>query len=172
MKLLNELEGESKSQMDEVARIYGEVVQLESLILSSSDGNAELRMREAASKTAIAKSEMELEIGRAKSEEEYLEAMRESELEQLRRSEQLTLERLKREDEAAKIQTEKALKIKFEAAQRIEQARTESAEAVAALEHQQKILLQKAAEEMKVKTAKVVEYCQMFNHVHVHSYNN
>eukprot|EP00956_Cyclotella_meneghiniana_P042906 scaffold249348_cov72-Cyclotella_meneghiniana.AAC.7 len=84
LKLLNELEGESKSQMDEVARIYGEVVQLESLILSSSDGNAELRMREAASKTAIAKSEMELEIGRAKSEEDYLEAMRESELEQLR----------------------------------------------------------------------------------------
>ena len=154
-KLLNELEGESKSQMDQVARIYGEVVQLEKVLSSSSDGNAELRMREAASKSAIAKSEMELEISRAKSEEEYLEAMRESELEQLRRSELLTLERLKREDEAAKNQTEKALRIKFEAAQRIEQARAESAEAVAAIEHQKKIILQKAAEEMKVKTAKV-----------------
>ena len=154
-KMLSELESESKSQMDQVAAIYGEVAQLERVLSSSSDGDAELRMREAAAKAAIAKSEMELEISRAKSEEEYAEEMRKSEAEQLRRSEELTLARLKREDEAAKMQTEKALKIKFETSQRIERARTESAEALAAVEHQQKLLLQKAAEEMKVKTAKV-----------------
>jgi hypothetical protein len=154
-KMLNNLENEAKNQMEEVASLYGDVAQLERILSSSSDGDAELRMREAAAKAAVAKSEMELEISRAKSEEEYAEEMRRSEEEQLRRGEELTLTRLKREDEAAKAQAENALRVKFETSQRIEQARAQSAEAVAAIEHQQKLLLQKAAEEMKVKTAKV-----------------
>jgi hypothetical protein len=154
-KMLRNLENEANNQMEEVASLYGEVAQLERVLSSSSDGDAELRMREAAAKAAIAKSEMELEISRAKSEEEYAEEMRRSEEEQLRRSEELTLARLKREDEAAKVQAENALRMKFETSQRVEQARKQSAEAVAAIEHQQKLLLQKAAEEMKVKTAKV-----------------
>jgi ATPase family AAA domain-containing protein 3A/B len=136
--------------------VYGEVSQLEHILSASSDGDAELRMREAAAKAEIAKNEMEMEILRAKNEEEYAEAMRASEEEQIRRSEELTLERLKREDEAARVRTEKLLKAKFEASQRIEQTRAEAAEAVALIEHEQKLLLQKAAEEMKVKTAKAV----------------
>lgn len=154
-KLLDDLESETKSQIDRVAAIYGEVAQLEQVLSASSDGDAELRMRQAAAKAQSARNDMELEISRAKSEEEYSDAMKAAEEEQIRRSEKLTLARLKREDEAAKIQTKKALKIKFEASQRLEQTRTESFEAVAAIEHQQKLLLQKAAEEMKVKTAKV-----------------
>mmetsp|Transcript_16153 Transcript_16153/g.38726 ORF Transcript_16153/g.38726 Transcript_16153/m.38726 type:complete len:259 (-) Transcript_16153:1263-2039(-) len=65
-------------------------------------------------------------------------------------------ERLKKEDEAARMRTEMLLRSKFETSQRIERTRTETAEAVAAIEHEQKLLLQKAAEEMKVKTAKAV----------------
>jgi hypothetical protein len=154
-KLLSDLDREAEAQIDQVASIYGEVAHLQHVLSTSSDGESELRMREAAAKAAISKNDMELEISRAKSEEEYSEAIWSSEQEQLKRSEELTLARLMREDEAAKIQAEKALKIKFEASQRIEQARTESAEAVRAIEHEQKLLVQKAAEEMKVKTAKV-----------------
>lgn len=154
-KMLTKLEDEAKIQMDQMAAIYSEVAQLEQVLSSSSDGGAELRMREAAAKAAISKSEMEIEISRAKSEEEYLEEMRSSEEEQLKRSEELTIARLKREDEAAKVQTQKALQVKFETSQRIEQARSESTEVLAAIDHEQKLLLQKAAEEMKVETAKV-----------------
>eukprot|EP00970_Alexandrium_tamarense_P001736 scaffold224_cov181-Alexandrium_tamarense.AAC.21 len=153
---LSELEVYAKEQMNQVASMYGEISQLEQILSASSDGDAELRMREASAKAEIAKNEMELEILRAQNEEEYSEAMRASEQEQIRRSEELTLARLKREDEAAKVRTERAMKLKFEASQRIQQTRAESAEAVAAIEHEQKLLLQKAAEEMKVKTAKAV----------------
>ena len=154
-KLLEDLESDTMSQMDRVAGIYGEVAQLEQVLSASSDGEAELKMRQAAAKAQISRNDMDFELSRARSEEEHSEAMKAAEEEQLRRSEELTLARLKREDEAARIQTEKALKIKFEASQRLEQTRTASAEAVAAIEHQQKLLLQKAAEEMKIKTAKV-----------------
>jgi hypothetical protein len=152
---LSELEVCAKEQMNQVASMYGEISQLEQILSASSDGDAELRMREASAKAEIAKNEMELEILRAQNEQEYSEAMRASEQEQIRMSEELTLARLKREDEAAKVRTERAMKLKFEASQRIQQTRAESAEAVAAIEHEQKLLLQKAAEEMKVKTAKV-----------------
>jgi hypothetical protein len=154
-RLLSDLEDQANAQMEQVAGMFGEIHQLEQVLSASSDGEAELKMREAAAKAAISKNDMEFEINRAKSEEEYLEVMRASEQEQLRRSEELTLARLKREDIAAKYQTEKALKAKFEASQRIGRARSESAEAVAAIEHQQNLLLQKATEEMKVKAAKV-----------------
>jgi len=154
--MLGELERQAEDQMDQIASMYGEVSQLEQIFSASSDGDAELRMREAAAKAEIAKNEMEMEILRAKNEEEYAETTRASEKEQTKRSEELTLERLKKEDEAARLRTERLLKAKFEASQRIERTRAEAAEAVAAVEHEQKLLLQKAAEEMKVKTAKAV----------------
>ena len=154
-QLLDDLEGRAEDQMQQIASMYGEVAQLDQIISASSDGDAELRMREAAAKADIAKNEMALEILRAENEEKYSEAVRASEEEQVRRSEELTLARLKREDDAAKIRTERSMKVKFEASQRIERTRAETAEAVSAIEHEQKLLLQKAAEEMKVKTAKV-----------------
>lgn len=155
-QMLSELESRSEDQMNQIASMYGEVSQLEQILSASSDGDAELRMREAAAKAEIAKNEMEMEILLAKNEEEYAEATEASEEEQSRKSEELTLERLKREDKAARLRTERLLKAKFEASQRIEQTKAEATEAVAAIEHEQKILLQKAAEEMKVKTAKAV----------------
>ena len=154
--MLMELEIRAEDQMSQVANMYGEVSQLENLLSASSDGDAELKMREAAAKAQIAKNEMEMELLYAKNDEEYAEATLLSEQEQLRKSEQLTLDRLKREDEAARIRTEKLLQAKFEASQRIERTRQEAAEAVAVVEHEQKLLLQKATEEMKVKTAKAV----------------
>ena len=155
-QMLSELESQADDQMDQIASMYGEVSQLEQILSASSDGDAELRMREAATKAEIAKSEMEMEILRAKNEEDYADATRASEEEQLRRSEELTMDRLKREDDAARIRTERLLKAKFEASQRIEKTRSEAAEAVALIDHDQKLLLQKAAEEMKVKTARDV----------------
>lgn len=154
-QMLSSFQSQAKIQMGKVATMYGELNQLEQLLSSSSDGDAELKMREAAAKAAIAKYDMELEISLAQNEKEYSKMVRVSEQEQAMRSEVLTMARLKREDEAATQRTEKALKIKFETSQRIDQARSQSAESAAALEHQQKLLLQKAAEEMKVKTSKV-----------------
>ena len=48
------------------------------------------------------------------------------------------------------------MRAKFEANQRIERTRAEAAEALAAIEHEQRILLQRAAEEMKIQTARNV----------------
>ncbi|KAL9190357.1 hypothetical protein ACHAXT_007568 [Thalassiosira profunda] len=155
-RMLAELESQAGEQMGQIASIYGEASRLEHLLSAGSDGGAELRMREAAAKAEIAKNEMETEILRAKQEEEYSEAMRASEEEQRRRSEELTLERLRREDEAARIRTEKLLKAKLEASRRVAQTQAEAAEAMAVVEHEQKLLLQKAAEETKVRTAKAV----------------
>jgi len=155
-KLMTELERKADAQMNEVASLYGEISQLEHILSASSDGDAELRMREAAAKAEIAKNTMEMEVLRAKQEEEYALATLQAEEEQLKKSEQLTLERLKREDEAARVRTEQLLRAKFEASQRIEQTKAQAVEAVAAVEHEQKLLLQKAGEEMKVKTAKEV----------------
>lgn len=122
-KMLTDLESKANDQMAELASLHGEVSQLEHILSASSDGDAELRMREAAANAEIAKNTMEIEIQRAKQEEEYAEATRVSEAEQMRRSEQLTLERLKREDEASRVRTETLLRQKFEASQRIEQER-------------------------------------------------
>lgn len=155
-RMIDELESRSEEQTREIASIYGDVAQLEEIISSSSDGSAELRMREAEAKAEISKNEMEMTIQKAKDEEEYAEALRKSEEEQLVKIETLTFERLKREDEAARIRTEQSLRAKIEASRRIERTRAEAAEAVAAVEHEQKLVLQRAAEEMKVKTAKDV----------------
>jgi len=155
-KLMTQLERKADAQMNEVASLYGEISQLEHILSASSDGDAKLRMREAAAKAEIAKNSMEMEVLRAKQEEEYTVATLQAEQEQLKKSEQLTLERLRREDEAARVRTEQLLRAKFEASQRIEQTKAQAAEAVAAVEHEQKLLLQKAGEEMKVKTAKAV----------------
>ena len=155
-QMVSEIEKRAAAQMKEIADVYGEITQLEEIISASSDGEAELRMREAAAKVEIAKNEMELEIMRAKNEEEYSESIRKLEVEQLKRNEELTFERVKRENDAAKRKTDQLMRAKFEANQRIERTRAEAAEALAAIEHEQRILLQRAAEEMKIQTARNV----------------
>lgn len=155
-QMISELEIRTEDQIRQIASVSGEVSQLEQILSASSDGDAELRMRETAAKADIAKNEMEMEFLRAKNEEEYAAAMRAAEEEQVEKSEALTFERLKREDAAARMRKDKLLRAKFEASQRIERTRAEAAEAVAVVEHEQKLLLQKAAEEMKIKTARAV----------------
>mmetsp|Transcript_16153 Transcript_16153/g.38728 ORF Transcript_16153/g.38728 Transcript_16153/m.38728 type:complete len:152 (-) Transcript_16153:2005-2460(-) len=63
-KLLSELEEGVDDQLSQIASMYGEVKQLEQILSASSDGDGELRMREAAAKAEIAKNEMEMEIFR------------------------------------------------------------------------------------------------------------
>ena len=155
-QILSELSSRAEIQTREIASIHGEVTQLEKIISSSSDGGAELRMREAAAKAEIEKNEMEMTIMRANNEQEYSETLRKSEEEQLSKIEELTFKRLKREDMASRMRTKQLLRAKFEASQRIERTRADAAEAISLIEHEQKLVLQKAAEEMKVKTAKAV----------------
>lgn len=147
-----------EDQIDRLANLAGQVELLEELMTSPSttDGEEELRMRAAAAEAAIAKAEMELEVARARDEEEYVRATNEAELAQMQRSEELTLQRLVKEDEAARVRGEEAMRFKLEAAQRVEQARAESAEALSAIEHERALLIQKAAEEAKVKTARSI----------------
>ena len=155
-QILSELSSRAEIQTREITSIHGEVTQLEKNISSSSDGGAELRMREAAAKAEIEKNEMEMTILRANNEQEYSETLRKLEEEQLSKIEELTFERLKREDMASRMRTKQLLRAKFEASQRIERTRADAAEAISLIEHEQKLVLQKAAEEMKVKTAKAV----------------
>ena len=155
-RTVDKLEEQIQEQRDRLARAHGEVGQLEDLLAASSDGDAELRMREAAAAAEIAKHEMETAVARARGEEEYAEAARAEEEEQARRSARLARERLAREDAAARVRTERALAARLKASRRIERTRAEAAEAVAAAEHERELLLQKAAEEMKVETAKAV----------------
>jgi len=74
----------------------------------------------------------------------------------MKRSEELTLQRLAGEDEAARVRAEESMRLKLEAAQKVEQARVESAEALSAIEHERALLVQRAAEEAKVKAAQSI----------------
>ena len=156
--MVSSLDALLQNQIDRLANLASQVGLLEELMTSPSttDGEEELRMRAAAAEAAIAKAEMELEVARAKDEEEYIRATIEAELVQVQRSEELTLQRLAKEDEAARVRAEEAMRLKLEAAQKVEQARAESAEALSAIEHERALLIQKTAEEAKVKTAKAI----------------
>lgn len=150
-KLVDRLELDAMEQMQQISSISNELA-----LLSFATGeNSTLRMKEAASKAAIRKSEVELDVLRAIQEQERMEKTKIAEEEQLKRSEEMTLARIKREDEAARLHAERGLLSKFEASQRVEKAKIEAAEAVAALENEKRILFQRASEEMKVKSAKV-----------------
>lgn len=150
-KLVDRLEVDAMEQMQQISSISNELA-----LLSFATGeNSTLRMKEAASKAAIRKSEVELDVLRAKHEQERMEQTKIAEEEQLKRSEEMTLARIKREDEAARLHAERGLLSKFEASQRVEKAKIEAAEAVSALENEKRILFQRASEEMKVKSAKV-----------------
>eukprot|EP00984_Skeletonema_dohrnii_P009754 scaffold3753_cov98-Skeletonema_dohrnii-CCMP3373.AAC.10 len=155
-KLMDRLLNDSDDQMLRISSIFSEINHFEQLLALTTGENSTLRMKEAASKAAIIKNEMELELLRAKHELERAEMTRVSEEEQLRKSEEMTLARIKREDEAARLQAERAMLAKFEASQRIEKAKIQAAEAVAAIENEKRILFHKASEEMKVKTARAV----------------
>ena len=72
-----------------------------------------------------------------------------------RRNEELALERLQREDESARVRAEEEPKMRFEASQEAEQARMVSGEALSAAQYERDLTLQKLAEDMKAKTAKV-----------------
>ncbi|KAL7451224.1 hypothetical protein ACHAWC_006583, partial [Mediolabrus comicus] len=151
-KLVDRLELDAMEQMQQISSISNELA-----LLSFATGeNSTLRMKEAASKAAIRKSEVELDVLRAIQEQERMEKTKIAEEEQLKRSEEMTLARIKREDEAARLHAERGLLSKFEASQRVEKAKIEAAEAVAALENEKRILFQRASEEMKVKSAKAV----------------
>jgi len=156
--VLSSLDAVLGDQIDRVSVLAGQVELLEELLTSPSttDGEEELRMRAAAAEAAIAKAEMELEVARARDEEAYVQKTHEAELAQMKRSEELTLQRLAREDEAARARAEESMRRKLEAAQRVEEARAESAEKLSGIEHERALLVQQAAEEAKVKTARSI----------------
>lgn len=122
-KLMDQLHLETTAQMQRISSIDSEIDHFEQLLSLTTNENSTLRMREAASKAAIIKNEMEMELLRAKHELERMEETRIAEEEQLRKSEEMTLARIKREDEAARLQAERAMLSKFEASQRIEKAK-------------------------------------------------
>ncbi len=124
-KLMDRLQIDANEQMQRISTIYSEIGHFEQLLSMTTGENSTLRMKEAASKAAIIKNEMEMELLRAKHEQEHAEITRASEEEQLRKSEEMTLARIKREDEAARLQAERAMLSKFEASQRIEKAKIE-----------------------------------------------
>lgn len=124
-KLIDRLQMETSDQMKRILSMYTELGQLEQLLSLTTGENSTLRMKEAASKAAIKKNEVEMELLLAKHQQERAEVARASEDEQLRKSEELTLARMRREDEAARLQAERAMLSKFEASQRIEKAKIE-----------------------------------------------
>lgn len=124
-KLMDRLQIDTDDQMQRISAIYTEISHFERLLAMTTGENSTLRMKEAASKAAIIKNEMEMELLRSKHEQEHLEITRASEEEQLRKSEEMTLARIKREDEAARLQAERAMLSKFESSQRIERAKIE-----------------------------------------------
>jgi len=124
-KLMDRLLNDSDEQMERISSIFSEINQFEQLLSLTTGENSTLRMKEAASKAAIIKNGMELELLRAKHEQERAEMTRVSEEEQLRKSEEMTLARIKTDNEAARLQAERAMLAKFEASQRIEKAKIE-----------------------------------------------
>ncbi len=124
-KLMDRLQIDNNDQMQRISDIHSELGHFEQLLAMTTGENSTLRMKEAALKASIIKNEMEMQLLRAKHEQEHAEITRASEEEQLRKSEEITLARIKREDEAARLQAERAMISKFEASQRIERAKIE-----------------------------------------------
>ncbi len=124
-KLMDQIQIDTNDQMQRISDIHSEIGHFEQLLAMTTGGNSTLRMKEAASKAAIMKNEMEVQLLRAKHEQEHAEITRASEEEQLRKSEEMTLARIKREDEAARSAAERAMLSKFEASRRIERAKIE-----------------------------------------------
>ena len=120
-KSIDRLELEAEDQMQQISSLYDELA----LLALATGENSTLRMKEAASKASIRKTEIELDLLRAKHEQERAEKTKAAEEEQLKRSEEMTLARIKREDEAARLHAERAMISKFEASQRIEKAKIE-----------------------------------------------
>ena len=123
-KLMDQIQIDTNDQMQRISDIHSEIDNL-LLAMTSTGENSTLRMKEAALKASIIKNEMEMQLLRAKHEQEHAEITRASEEKQLRKSEEVTLARIKREDEASRLQAERAMISKFEASRRIERAKIE-----------------------------------------------
>ncbi|EJK64310.1 hypothetical protein THAOC_14970, partial [Thalassiosira oceanica] len=152
-KQFSELVNATDYNARRIAELYADWLQLEMITSTSLSNTTKLALRRKAAEAAIEKSNMEMELLRSRSEKEYAQVQEQLEAEQLAKSERMALDRLKREDEASKRRTAELMRAKFEASQRIAAHRSHTAEAIARVEHEQKMILQRAAEEVKVKTA-------------------
>ena len=155
-KMMDEADLLLDAQINRVIDLIGQVEQLEEDMALSTDGEAEMRVRAAATEAKIAKHDLELELQRAKNEEEYDRVNQQAEEEHIRRSENMTLQRLVREDDAARARAEQEMVLKLETSQQLEQAKYESDEVKSAIEHQRALLVQHAFESTKVKTAEAI----------------
>ena len=142
-------------QVEQVMALFGETAKLEHLLSQSSDGEAELRIRASMAEAEIANSQMEIEMQRAQDEEAYLVLQKQAEIAQIKRNEELTLARLVQEEETARNRAKVELKLKFEGNRKIELSRSNAAEALSIMQYERDVALQRASEEMKVRTAKV-----------------
>lgn len=148
-KMMDEADLLLDAQINRVIDLTSQVEQLEEDMALSTDGEAEMRVRAAATEAKIAKHDLELELQRAKNEEEYDRVNQQAEEEHIRRSENMTLQRLVREDDAARARAEQEMVLKLETSQQLEQAKYESDEVKSAIEHQRALLVQHAFESTK-----------------------
>ena len=154
--MLDNLTAQVNEQLDIATSLEGEISKLEMLTSESSDGGAEIRMRNSAAEAKIIRSEMDLEMQRAEDELSYAEENKKAEIKALERSEQLTLKRLAKEDESARLRAQLLMNKKVETAQLLEKARERNAEELSKAEHERELEIQRAKELMKAETAKAV----------------
>jgi hypothetical protein len=146
-----------KVQRERITELYQTAQELQRVFNKSSDDVAELRMKESFQTAEIARMEMEIARQRMTITEEYLEKQRQAEYAQIELNEKLTSELVEKERLAAKMRAEEVMLLKLEASQEAERVRYQAAEELSKLQHEKNIALQKATEEMKIKTAKVCE---------------
>ncbi len=152
---IEELKQEISQQIDRVMDLYGETTKLENMISSSSYDHTLLKMRAVAAEAEVKRKEIELEIQKAKDDEEFVRVQNQAELTQIRRNDHLTLERLKKEDLMAKVRSKEDLRIKYESNHRLQMARSNAAVTLSKMEYERELTLQRATEELKTQTAQV-----------------
>eukprot|EP00519_Triparma_laevis_P013417 CAMPEP_0182490716 /NCGR_PEP_ID=MMETSP1321-20130603/470_1 /TAXON_ID=91990 /ORGANISM="Bolidomonas sp., Strain RCC1657" /LENGTH=734 /DNA_ID=CAMNT_0024692941 /DNA_START=28 /DNA_END=2229 /DNA_ORIENTATION=+ len=154
IKILDKLEKEMEEEVERSAQIEMEISRLEELTANSMDGGAEVRMRSSAAEAKQIRSELDLELERAKEEIEYAELMKEQEVAQLKKNEDLVLARLKKEDEAARKRAEATMAKKLETAMKMEEERAKGEESISAAQHERELEIQRTKEMMKAETAR------------------
>ena len=185
-RMLDNLTMQVDDHLDKATYIEGEISKLEILTSESSDGGAEIRMRNSAAEAKVIRSEMDLNLARVDDEILYADETKKSELAAIERSEQLTLKRLAKEDESARLRAQLLMNKKVETSQLLEKAREKSAEDISLAEvreralrktssatnktkniscaslrsapaqHERELEIQRAKELMKAETAKAV----------------
>jgi len=142
--------------VEHLSKLTSELNRLKSILTTSSEKQSEVRIKKAETEENRLKMLIDLDIQKAKEEEEYAERAEELERIKMEKNEELVKARLLREDESARKRAEAMMQKKLETAKRLEESKEKAASILSDAEYERQIKLQEATELLKAETAKTI----------------